>query len=107
MATAYSNTKVTLLFTRGDTHKFSFSKVVPGRADWLGCMGCTSLYIVIDQDLSRFAAIGSIDMDFAPEGSARIKLWFKDGETLTLWASQITCITKGLPATRYRWPTDK
>ena len=75
--------------------------MVPGHADWLGCAGCTSLYIVTDKDLPRFAAIGSIDTDFAPKGSARIKLWFKDEEMLILRAAQIPRIMEGWNLTSY------
>jgi len=34
MAINYSTTKVTLFFPQGDEHKFSLSKVYPGRTDW-------------------------------------------------------------------------
>ena len=51
--------------------------------------------------LAPLVTIGSIDTDFEPEGSARIKLRFKDGETLTLQAAQITRITEGWNLTSY------
>jgi len=110
VATAYSSTEVTLLFPQDDGHKFSLSKVLPSLADLLGCAGCTTLYIVIDQDSPRYASIGSIDSDYSNEGSARLGSSYdsrtKNQSFFGLLRLHASLRAGALQATRHRWLTD-